>query len=197
MAFTFIVEDGTIVPNANSYVAVQTACDYLDENIHVGPQWEALTLDSQQKLLAWATRYLDHRAIWDGIPTADYLASPVACNVVSTWAAYSPLLNTTSPQALRWPRANVYDIDGRLIGMNEIPLQLIQATCEMARYLIDVDRSVERPQDGLLELKIDVVTMKFAPDYTLPNVPADISFILRGLGSISSGRTNFSKIRRV
>ena len=72
------------------------------------------------------------------------------------------------------------------------------ATAEMARYLImpGVDRSLERPQDQLKELKMDVMTLIFRADYTLPIVPQQIQYIIRGLGTIGSGTTGFSKITR-
>jgi hypothetical protein len=67
----------------------------------------------------------------------------------------------------------------------------------MARYLITQDRSLERPQDGLKELKLDTMTLIFRDNYVLPIVPSEISYIIRGIGTISSGTTNFSKVRRV
>ena len=193
---TFVVEDGTMVPNANSYVTVEDATDYLSANIHASPAWVALTLSDQQALLIWATRYLDSRATWNGIPTSDFLANPTSFNVVGTWAVFPSPGDIPPQQALRWPRAGARDCDGVPIASNTIPRQLKAATAEMARYLIATDRSLERPQDGLTELKVDVITIKFR-EYELPIVPNEISYILRGLGTISSGRTNFSKITRV
>ena len=87
-------------------------------------------------------------------------------------------------------------MDNRRIPNDEIPAQLIEATIEMARYLVAQDRTLERPQDGLSEIKADVVTIRFKPDYYLPVIPSDISYIIRGLGSIASGQVSFSKIRR-
>jgi hypothetical protein len=196
MAFTFVVEDGTMVPNSNSYISVEDATDYLVTNIHASPAWVALPTLSQQLLLAWATRYLDSRAVWNGIPTSDFLANPTATNVIGTWAVFPPTGTVPPPQSLRWPRAGAFDCDSIPIASDTIPKQLKAATAEMARYLIENDRSLERPQDGLTELKVDVITLKFR-DYQLPIVPNEISYILRGLGTISSGRTNFSKITRV
>jgi len=197
MAYTFVVEDGSMVPNANSYVDVQTATDYLASNIHVAASWASISTLNQQQLLSWATRYLDQRATWNGTQTSLYLANPAYTNLVDTWASI-PAPGTGVPQqSLRWPRSGVYDVDGNPIESNVIPPALIAATVEMARYLIVNDRSSERPQDGLTELKADTITLKFLPDYTLPIVPTEIGYIIRGLGTIASGRTNFSKITRV
>lgn len=195
MVFQFIVENGTMVPNSNSYIDVGPASDYLQANIHVFAAWTGLTNLQQQELLVWATRYLDQRATWNGVPTSQYLANPDETNLIATWAV-PPAPATVPAQSLRWPRAGVFDVDGNAIASNVIPAALQQATAEMARYLIQNDRSTERPQDFLTELKVDVMTLKFR-DAVLPIVPSEISYMLRGLGTISSGRTNFSKIRKV
>lgn len=195
MAFSFVVEDGTIVTGANSYVAVQEASDYLIANQFAYALWSALASTDQQHLLAWATRYIDQRATWNGVTSASYLASPDTINLVQGFVSY-PSSVTIPHQPLRWPRANVYDVDGNPIAYNVIPPQLKQATCEMARYLISSDRSLERPQDGLKEMKIDVMTLIFRENYILPIVPNEIAFILRGLGQIGSGTTGFGKVRR-
>ena len=195
MAFAFVVEDGSIVAGANSYVAVQEADDYLIQNPFVSPAWLALTTAQKQYYLTWATRYLDHRAVWNGETTTASNYNQSGSSLVQTWA--TPVSDTPqAQQPLRWPRVGVYDYDERLIPSSEIPVQLKAATIEMARYLLAQDRSVERPQDGLLEMRAGDVMLKFKPDYTLPIVPTDISFIIRGLGTIASGRTNFSKITR-
>jgi len=171
MAYTFIVETGEIVPGANSYVSVEEADDYLSQNIHVSEAWETLDDDVRQKLLSWATRYLDQRARWNGRPI-------------------------TGDQSLRWPRAGARDRDGIGIPPDMIPVQLKQATVEMARYLVDSDRSNERAQDGLKSIKVDVIQLVFKDDYQLPEVPNEINQILQGLGTITSGSSSAAKIRR-
>lgn len=171
MAFTFVVEDGTGIPAANSYVTVAEADDYLAANIHVAPTWNALTTLEKQSLLVWGSRYLDQRAIWNGTKTVE-------------------------SSGLRWPRTGVYDIDENLIPANTIPPALKYATIEMARYLITDDRSTERGQDGLKELQVDVIKLVFDASYRLTEVPNELQFILRGLGTIGSGRQQWAKIVR-
>jgi hypothetical protein len=194
MAFTFIVEDGTMVPGSNSYINVSDATDYIGMNIQASPSWVALDLLTQQNLLAWASRYLDQRATWYGMQTSRWLANPSYGNVIAQWAL-PPNPIAVPPQSMRWPRAGVRDIDENLIPYNSIPPALKDATAEMARYLIASDRSTERPQDFLTELKVDNVTLKFR-DAFLAIVPSEVSYILRGLGTISNGKQNFSKITR-
>jgi hypothetical protein len=169
MAVSFVVEDGTGLDDATSYVSVAEANAYLAANIHKSSTWNALALPTRQALLVWASRYLDQRASWKGTKTVE-------------------------TSALRWPREGVYDVDDNLIESDVIPPALKQATIEMARYLITDDRSDERGQDGLKELQVDVVKLTFDTSYRLPEVPNEISFILRGLGTISAGRPTSARI---
>ena len=162
MTFPFTVEDGAGLSNATSYVSVEDADDILIMNIHAAPAWMALSLDVKQRLLSWASRYLDERARWFGRKTVE-------------------------TAALRFPRSGVRDRDGIHIDANEIPRQLRVATAEMARYLIDADRTVERDQDALISLKADVVEMEFVEGYRLPKVPEHVGYLLQGLGSIGAG----------
>ncbi len=190
-----VVEDGTMPLGANSYVTTAYASAYIAANQHIAPQWEALASWQQNALLMWATKYIDQRATWNGVPTSQYLnEGGNAVNFVAEWPVV-PQLNPVV-QSLRWPRYGVYDIDTTPIQSNVVPRQVQEATVEMARYNIGVDLSMWRPQDGLTEIRADVVTIKFDSNYTLPSVPDHISFIIRGIGTISSGRTFGAKIRR-
>lgn len=171
MAFVFEVETGTGSSTATSYVSVEDATDIIDTNIHAASSWGALSLDSQQKLLSWASRYLDQHAIWEGVKTVE-------------------------ASALRWPRTGVCDRDGILIGPNTIPQQLKEATAEMARYLIDTDRSVERDQDAIERIKADVVELEFVSGYRLPQIPDNMHYLIYGLGTLSSGPVRFARLIR-
>lgn len=173
MAFIFVVEDGTGLTTATSYVSVADADDVIAVNIHVDPLWRDLSTDSKEKLLAWSTRIIDAQTRWKGI-------------------------KTVTASLLRWPRTGVVDRDETLIGENEIPYQLEVAVAEYARYLIADDRTVERDQDGLVRLKADVVELEFLEGYTLPQIPATMTYLLDGLGYISSaGQTpRFVRISR-
>lgn len=171
MPYTFTVEDGTGLSAANSYVSVTEANDYLIQNNFVFPTWDAIESGDKQKVLSWASRYLDQKARWNGE-------------------------KTVKESGLRWPRKGVEDVDGEEIPEDVIPIQLKQATIEMARYLLDSDRSADRGQDGLKEIQVDVIKLVFDNSYRLPEVPNEINNILRGLGVIISGPNSFAKIRR-
>jgi hypothetical protein len=172
MAFTFLVEDGTGLSGATSYASVAEANSYLAQNIHVQPTWRSLATSQKEALLSWSSRYLDQRATWNGTKSVE-------------------------TSALRWPRTGVYDVDGNAIDSDVIPQALKSATIEMARYLIAQDRSDDRDQDALKELQVDVIRLVFDETYRLPEVPNEIQFILRGLGTIQAGRLQFAKIMKV
>lgn len=173
MAFQFTVETGAVVPGANSYVTVQEADDYIVANIHAFTPWSALDDTQKEHLLAWASRYLDQRARWDGQP-----------------------VSRESGRALRWPRIGVTDRDGTCVADDEIPVQLKEAVIEMARFLISDDRSGDRGQDGLERIKVDVIELVFNTAYRLPEIPNEIKIIIQGIGTLATGTQGFGKIKR-
>lgn len=170
MAYQFIVEDGTGVPNANSYVTVEEADDYLVQNIHVSEKWAALDLETKQYLLSWASRYLDQHATWRGYPTF-----PTA--------------------RLQWPRSYVR-VNGYLVDPHTIPQVIKDATCELARYLLDSDLGDVRGQDGLEKIKVDVIEITFNVGYRLPKTPPELNWMLRGYGVLVGSGSTFAPIRR-
>lgn len=171
MAFTFLVEDGTGVPGANSYVSIADADNLLQTNIHASSEWMALSLANKQALLMNASRYLDDRTRWNGTRVSE-------------------------TSGLRWPRTGVSDRDGFLIPANTIPTQLRFATAEMARFNMAEDRTVERSQDAISRLKADVVELEFVEGYRLPKVPEHMRYLLLGLGTIAGSGVTFGKVIR-
>lgn len=171
MAFTFLVEDGTGLPDATSYVSVADADDILSVNPHIAEDWGALSETEKEQLLSWASRYLDMKAIWKGERAVE-------------------------TSALRWPRSGVVDRDEIELPDNEIPQQLRIATAEMARFLMLDDRASERSQDAISELKVDVVEIVFAKDYRLPPVPMVMHDLLKGLTRGISGSWGAKPISR-
>ena len=175
MAFTFLVETGTgLVAGANSYVSVADADDAITLNIHADDAWNAKSISDKERLLALATRILDNYARWFGTKT---VTTPIA----------SPL---------RWPRTGVSDRDSVLIDANTIPEQLKVATAEVARFYAKEDRTLDRDQDGLESITADVVELVFRKGYRLPVIPATLTFLIQGLGTITSGKPRFVNIIR-
>jgi len=165
-----VVEDGTVVEDANAYADVAYADAYLAANIHVFAQWDALAQEQKEFLLVWATRELDAQATWRGSKTDE-----------------------ESP--LRWPRTGVYDVDGVPIGVNEIPTALKNAVCELARFLMVRDRTQESGREGIKVIQADVVRLEFDEYYRAPVIPPLIGALIRGLGIVAGG-TGFKPIKR-
>ena len=113
MAATFVVEDGTIVADANSYLEVADADQYFEN--HSNPvAWTGATAPDKQDALRIATQYLDIRYIWKGI-TAD------------------------KTQELDWPRSSVIDENDRSVDDDIIPQDVKDATAEAAlRHINEV-----------------------------------------------------------
>lgn len=170
MAFTFVVEDGTGLSNANSYVSLQEAEDILVTNIH-NTSWNALADTQKEYLLAFSTSLLDTKADWYG-------------------------QKTVPSSALRWPRKYVVDQDCVTIPNNSIPHQLKQATAQYARYLVDNDRTTEQETDGFTKIVVDVIQIDIDSRYRLAAVPTYINELVFGIGRIKGGRSTVAKILR-
>jgi hypothetical protein len=103
MAATFIVETGSGVTGANSYISVADA-DLVFDNLGQAAEWDAVT-DKEQRLRD-GTRYLDLRygLQWRGLRAA--IDNP-----------------------LEWPRVRALDASGYLIASTTVPQALKLATC--------------------------------------------------------------------
>jgi hypothetical protein len=106
-----VVEDGTGLSNADSYLSEADADTYHTD--HGNPtKWSNATTAQKEEALRLATQYLD--ATYNG-----------------RWRGRRNLID----QALDWPRLDVYDRDGFLLPSDELPAALEHATAEMAlRY---------------------------------------------------------------
>lgn len=171
MAFAFVVETGAGLATATSYVSADEANDYFEVNADAAADWFTLDDDKRELYLAWATRLLDQKTDWKGYPA-------------------------TATQALRWPRTGVTTRDGVAIGSNVIPINLRQATAELARYLIANDPSQGQDADNFKKIVVDVIEIEFQDGTAQPEFPALINAILTGLGFFRSGSRQFGKILR-
>ena len=100
----FVVEDGTGLVNANSYVSVAEAKAYWDD---VAFDYSGLSDAQIQVSLVKATRYMDTRFYYIGC-----IEFP------------------ETPQALGWPRTYAYDRDG--VYQQDVPVKIKNACIEYA-----------------------------------------------------------------
>ena len=113
---TLVVEDGTGLASANSYISLADANSYL-EGLRNPEAWTEASDATKEQALRVATSYLDDKYgdQWVGIRNG-------------------------RTQALDWPRSLAYDLDGYAIDNDEVPKRLKNATAEMAlRYIVAPD----------------------------------------------------------
>ena len=165
-----IVEDGSVVANADSYQSIVEADAYWAK--HASPvAWTGATDAIKESALRYATQWIDQKFTWGG-------------------DIY------TSTQVLDWPRQSCYDDEGRLIADDIVPLAVQQATDEMAKNHIDaaVNESIARG-GGVKSEKVDVITIVYL-DWASPET--DFPYIKRMLmGLTSTGQVGTVPVSRV
>lgn len=117
-----VVEDGTGLTNANSYISVADADTYHSDRAHT--DWGAASAGDKESALINATQYIDgkYRTRWRG------------------WRGHEN-------QRLAWPRYNVVDSDGWSVDWDSVPVNVQYATAEAALLIIqgeDLSPSLER-----------------------------------------------------
>lgn len=178
MTISFVVEDGSGLANATSYVSVAEADDLAGLNIHNSADWLALSLSTKQSLLSYVSRVLDSRTMWDGT-------------------------QVSSTQALAWPRSDVTDKYGNVLASNAIPLAVRWAVVELAKHTMAEDLLAKVGPDQIVrEIKIDSISVAFG-NYTdvamaKYKTPAIVTDILKGIGRVrnGTGKVTFGLMKR-
>lgn len=96
--------------DANSYVTLTEAAAYYDERLSA-TLWDDASADDRARAVIMATRAIDDTYRFAG------------------W-------RTTSLQALKWPRTNVWDEDGEEYATNVTPELVKRATLELALKML-------------------------------------------------------------
>lgn len=110
-----VVEDGTGLSNADSYISLAAANTYW--TAHGAPSsWTGAPDAAKEGALRYATRKID----------GEYGSRFLGRIAVLT-------------QALAWPRSGVIDADGRSVASNVVPVSVQEATCELARLHLEAD----------------------------------------------------------
>ena len=108
----FVVETGSGLSTANSYLSVADADTY-HSNVTRSSDWSAATAAVKQNALIVATQYLD-------------------IHYQGRWRGY----RASGTQALAWPRASVEDDDGYWLDSASLPQRLKDACAEMALRVV-------------------------------------------------------------
>lgn len=154
MAFTFTVEDGTIVAGANSFVSVEEADDIILLDFRLQAVWSILDLPTKELLLAQATRYLNDNYQWFG--------------------------RRTEPQTqpLKWPRTGMKDCEGNCIGPNVIPSELKSATAQLGVWLRTNDPNEKMEAEGVKRFRSEEMEIEWQAGYWGRYAPEFLSKLL-------------------
>jgi hypothetical protein len=134
--------DATIAGvRANSYVTAAFAEAYFADTLEAR-EWLSFPPEDRARGLISATRKIDEEFSYFGVPH-----------------------DTITPQALKFPREDDYDAQGRL----EIPDGIAYATCELALHLVRQQRMgdlVDRErlqEEGVRRVSVDGLTEEYRP----------------------------------
>lgn len=127
-----VVEDGTCVTGANSYISLEEAVKYQTERGRA--EWLALDDDGRAASIVRATQYVDSLYVWKG-------------------------RRKFREQELAFPRVMILDLDG--FPVEGVPRQMKQAVLEAAYYGRKAELfTVRSSEDGVVKRdrkKVDVI----------------------------------------
>jgi hypothetical protein len=173
MALVLIKEDGTGKVDSNAYASAADGDAYFDGHLYA-TAWTAATLANKEKALVFATRLID----------AEY-------------QFYGTQLKPE--QALQWPRENCPNRDaseGEILPSNAVPKAVSQATCEMARELLILDRTAAPPGEGISSTWTDVSGTKYSKWDTRPVISRVAQAMLMKLGVLLKAQSGMVKLVR-
>lgn len=143
-----VVEDGTGLAGANSYVTLAQADTYLRARDRA-TTWDALDAQTKAGRLIMATAYLDAAVQWAGE------------------------INT-SIQALGWPRTGAVDKHGRALASNAVPTAVAHAVIEIAQA---GDITTERSRAATVKT-VGPITVEYASESDVSQGPGRYAFAL-------------------
>ena|SRR5215204_673724 len=143
--------------SSNSYVTVLEADAYFADRLYAS----AWTGDDKATALVTAARRLDQE---------DYLG-----------------YRATNEQAMKWPRYDTGDEDGRWYASDSIPQPVRDAQCELALYLLETDGLKQSRLSNFVHLKIGPLDLTPKHPQTSGSLPAVVVRLLRHLLATSPG----------
>lgn len=164
-----IVEDGTGLSTAESYISVADADTYIAAYRGANTTWDAATDTAKEVAARQATKYLDGTSSWKG-------------------------MKEFSTQALAWPRIYAYDETG--IAYDGIPVALEQATAEVMFLIVTGETITETVTRGgqTVREKVDVIEVEYSQSASVqPHFPiisrlvADLVASGGGMGRVVRG----------
>ena len=161
---TLIKEDGTGKADANSYASATDGDTYHAGHLYA-TAWTGATADNKAAALVMAARVIDAEFQFNGV-------------------------KASAAQALQWPRSDCRDPDAvtasggaAVVASNVVPKGVLDATCELAREFLTLDRTAAPPGEGLLSDWTSTAGKKYSKTDVRPILPRLVLSLLSKYGA--------------
>lgn len=152
---SLIVEDGTGVSGADSYITLEYAASY--HSALGNAAWAAATSEQQEVALRRAAQYLDFNYYWRGVKTAQ-------------------------TNAREWPRYDCLDKDGYAIASNVIPTEIKNAQAELGLRALAGDLLADvSGGSSVIREKVDAIEVEYEKGQSRQSAYTIVERLLRGL----------------
>lgn len=166
MAIT--VEDGSVVSGADAFVSVATADNY--HTNHGNTDWANALNADKEIAIRRATTFLSSAYSWAGDKVGG------------------------RAQSLAWPRTDVYDREGDLVANDEVPQEVVNATCELAlRELVtpgtltpDIVLADKVKREKADDIEVEYANTATSASASIPMISA-VNNLISGLLATGSG----------
>ena len=171
MALILIKETGAGLANANAYANAADGDAYHEGHLYASA-WTAASAGNKAAALVMATRLIDAE-----LQFAGWKVSPT--------------------QALQWPRASCLDPDGGDdLPADAVPKAVQDATCELARELLIVDRTAAPVGEGLKYFNDGSVQAGYDKSDTRPIISRVAQAMLAKYGALVKSRSSAVRLVR-
>lgn len=160
MAVTVVVETGAGVANANSYRSTADIDSWVETNPH-DSTWAGLTQAQKNGYAVMSCRVLNEQILWDGS-------------------------RIDADQSLDLPRSGMVDKDNNFIDNDEIPTEVQDAQCELARLLAINDRTADADTAGFNQIKVGTIELGIDKNDRPPVLASAVWQMVRWFGERAS-----------
>jgi len=202
MTLTLIKEDGTGLADANSYASVADGDEYHDGHLYA-TAWTAAVANQKAAALIMATRLIDAEFQFGGVRAiyAQALQWPRSdCREPDGGTAEFGASNVAQAQAhaVLVPDAEMIVLLNAnwTVPGDIIPKAVVEATCELARELLLVDRTASPAGEGLKYQNNGSVQTGYDKTDTRPIIPAVVQAMLGKYGSLVSSKSGAVRLVR-
>lgn len=146
--------------DANVYATLAQADAYHEAHAY-GDAWRAALVEQKRRALLTATRLLDQHMVWAGTAAS-------------------------TTQRLAWPRTGLLDLHGNTLSSTTIPERLQEACAELARQLLEADRTADNEVEakGLTSLSVGPISMTFRSAQLVKVLPDAVWFLVSPWGTV-------------